>query len=99
MNCFEDFVNYISYIIGNEIQTTPEYSLKLNRRSTLKRKHDQLPSSHLDDIEQIINNKISTQNLLSHYLGPPKPDSPVESVGHNIGFSCINNYVNFCQFF
>lgn len=50
---------------------------------SLKRTHDQLPFSHLDDIEEIINNKISTQNLLSHYLAPPKPDTPVESVSAN----------------
>ncbi|KAG4078561.1 hypothetical protein HA402_002675 [Bradysia odoriphaga] len=65
---------------GNGVQSnTSPTNLKMRKKYSLKRTHDQLPASHLDDIEEIINNKISTQNLLSHYLAPPKPDTPVQS--------------------
>lgn len=75
---------YFRPCAGNTVQTSaPQSNIKMRKKYSLKRTRDQLPVSHLDDIEEIICNKISTQNLLSHYLAPPKPDTPVQSVRSN----------------
>lgn len=69
------------FCTDNAVQrNVSESNLNVKRRISLKRPHEQLTFSRSDDIEEILNNKISTQNLLSHYLAPPKPDTPIEHV-------------------
>jgi meiosis arrest female protein 1 len=65
--------NFFANDFQRNVQESNMTSLK---RKSLKRTHDQLQNSQLEDIEEILNNKISTSNLLSLYLAPPKPDTP-----------------------
>lgn len=86
MAAFQILVNFFGSIDDfYDVQANQsEPCLRSRKRPSLKRTHDQLPFSHFDDIEEIINNKISTQNLLSHYLAPPKPDTPVDNVSYSV---------------